>query len=291
MSWFTLHLGSGAAFFSGTAILTLALVLNAGLSPKRAGLRIVAWVLALVGVLLVACSATPLPWWAYAAWATVLIPAMVLCSTRGRQRGSLLLAIVAGLAGVAIAVAEARHHTRPTVPTGAARTLYVVGDSLSAGMGDEGAPTWPELLRLQHGIEVVNLSRGGAIVATALRELDRHPPLGDGVVLLEIGGNDQFGRTPTAEFERNLATLIDRVSGQGRHVVLFELPLFPLNNGYGRAQRRLAAERGVVLIPKRYLVDVIAPADATTDGVHLTAAGHRRMAESVWNLISPTFRP
>ena len=173
------------------------------------------------------------------------------------------------------------------MPAAPARTLYVIGDSLSAGIGTEFAPTWPEVIRSRHHTDVVNLSRDGGTIASALRDLDRHPPLGSGLVLLEIGGNDQFGRTPTAEFEGNLGALLSRVAGPGRAVVMFELPLLPFNNGYGRVQRRLAAEHGVMLIPKRVLIDVVSPAGATTDGIHLTAEGHREMAEQVWRIIRP----
>jgi lysophospholipase L1-like esterase len=289
MSPVVLHFGSGAAFFTGVGLLTVSLAMAAALPSRRPWVRLIAWIIGILGVTGVACSATPLPAWAYAGWAALFVTSMAACSVRSRSRKTVSLAAAALVAGIAIAVAEGRHHLRPRVPPGDARTLYVIGDSLSAGVGDESSLTWPELIRALNGVDVRNLSRAGGTTATTLHDLDKHPTLGSGVVLLEIGGNDQFGRTPTPEFEQNLAALLARVTGDGRRVILLELPLFPFNNGYGRVQRRLADEHGVTLIPKRYLVDVIAPTDATTDGVHLTAAGHRRMAEVVWDLIAPAF--
>jgi len=111
--------------------------------------------------------------------------------------------------------------------------------------------------------------------------------LGKGVVLLEIGGNDVLGSTSTDEYERNLDALLHCVTGSGRHVVMFELPIPPLANGYGRAQRNLAAKHNVVLIPKRVLMGVLTDEGATVDSLHLSPSGHQQMAESVWCIIGP----
>ncbi len=63
---------------------------------------------------------------------------------------------------------------------------------------------------------------------------------------------------------------------------MFELPLLPMKNGYGRAQRQVAARHGVTLIPKRCFVELLATPGATVDGIHLSVAGQRQMAELVW---------
>ena len=281
MSWLTLHFASGAAFFSGFAALCVGLLLTM-LRGRYA--RVFAWVVALVGVLMVALSATPLPWWAYAAWGAAFLAALLVNTLHVDRRLTVVSSVAAIALSCVIVGAELRHRMRPDVPAARARRVYVIGDSLSAGMGIGTALTWPDLIRSKHGVDVVNISRDGATVASALRT-DQYGRLADGLVLLEIGGNDQFGRTPLPEFEATLAELLKRVAGPGRVLVMFDLPLLPLNNGYGRVQRSLASEHGVVLIPKRFLIDVIAPADATTDGVHLTAAGHQRMADAVWSLV------
>lgn len=66
---------------------------------------------------------------------------------------------------------------------------------------------------------------------------------------------------------------------------MFELPLPPFCNEFGRVQRRLAAKHGVTLIPKRVFATVLAGEEATLDSIHLSRAGHERMAEVVWGLI------
>lgn len=67
---------------------------------------------------------------------------------------------------------------------------------------------------------------------------------------------------------------------------MFELPLPPLFNGYGYAQRALAAKHKVALIPRRLLASVLFSPDATLDSIHLSDQGHQRLAESVAEILS-----
>jgi acyl-CoA thioesterase-1 len=72
-----------------------------------------------------------------------------------------------------------------------------------------------------------------------------------------------------------------------RLVVMLELPLVPFSVGYGRAQRRLAAEHGVFLIPKRIFAAVLAAPGATADGLHLSESGTRLMDERLLPILAP----
>jgi acyl-CoA thioesterase-1 len=128
----------------------------------------------------------------------------------------------------------------------------------------------------------------GADVTSALRQADRLPAEG-GLVILEIGGNDLLGSTSAAAFGEALGRLLDRVSIPGRTVLMFELPLPPFCNEYGRLQREQAARHGVLLIPKRALASVITGDDATLDALHLTKSGHQKLADAVWAIIKPKY--
>lgn len=110
-------------------------------------------------------------------------------------------------------------------------------------------------------------------------------------MLLEIGGNDLVSGADIDTFEAQLVALVQAVAGDDRTVVMFELPTPPLHGGYARAQRRVAADHGVVLIPRRHFVGVIRHADATSDGVHLSPRGHVRMADFLDHWLAPSFRP
>ena len=71
---------------------------------------------------------------------------------------------------------------------------------------------------------------------------------------------------------------------------MFELPLPPLSNEYGRIQRRLARRYQVRLIPKRIFISVLAGGGATLDSIHLSDDGHQRMAAEVWKVLAPAYQ-
>jgi lysophospholipase L1-like esterase len=87
-------------------------------------------------------------------------------------------------------------------------------------------------------------------------------------------------------FRRDLNQLLKTVRPKTHSIVMFELPLFPFQNDYGLAQRSLAKEYHVPLIPRRYFVNVIGTPGATVDGIHLSASGQVLMAKLLSSVIS-----
>jgi acyl-CoA thioesterase-1 len=288
MDWVIYLFGSGIVFFVGVAMILGAVPVF--FNCERPWLRAGASLLVVCGMLLIAFSATPLPYWLYvlAGLTTVMwliaerFPQGWLLARRNRLRG-----LVAGL-WIAAAAIELPYHMQESIAATGNPTLYIIGDSVAAGTGAE-QQTWPRLLAATRRVEVIDLARVGATAASALRQAEGLPAQG-GLVLLEIGGNDLLGSTSAGDFERHLDRLLDRVCVPGRAVLMFELPLPPFRNEFGRIQRRLAALHGVVLIPKRVFVTVLTADGATIDSVHLARAGHERMADVVWALIEPAYR-
>ena len=66
----------------------------------------------------------------------------------------------------------------------------------------------------------------GATAKSALKNC-RDMPAQGGVVLVEIGGNDLLGGTPSPLFASDLDRLLAKVCQPGRTVLMFELPLPP----------------------------------------------------------------
>lgn len=113
----------------------------------------------------------------------------------------------------------------------------------------------------------------------------------DGVVLLEIGGNDLLGFTPTSMFAKDLRNLLEVVCVGERTVLMFELPLPVTHIRYGYIQRRLAKEFDVTLIPKRYFTYFLGGELSTHDTIHLSDEGHRKLARVVWGLVGDKMLP
>jgi acyl-CoA thioesterase-1 len=279
--------GSGLAFFAGAALVLIA-VLMAALKGWRVLPRL-APLTAILGMILVACSAAPLPNAFYLVVAIATLGWLAAEHFRKKiaaRRLALLRVAVAllWLAGVAI---ELPYHFVPAVAAMGGPEVWIVGDSVTAGVGDHKTETWPRILARKHGVVVHDRSQMGATVGSKLEK----EPLGDGIVLLEIGGNDLLGTTTAADYEDRLERLLALVCRGNRTVLMFELPLPPFCNEYGRVQRRLAAASGVALIPKRVFVGVLTQGDATLDSVHLSQRGHQEMAEVVWRLIQGAYTP
>ena len=157
--------------------------------------------------------------------------------------------------------------------------IVVIGDSLSAGINDGVDVPWPACLDKFSSAKVFNHAKAGATCRSAMKQLDDLPQ--QCVVIVEIGGNDLLGDRSADEFRTDLDELLKAIHLSERELFMFELPLPPLCNDYGSAQRELAARHNVNLIPRRLLASVLFSEDATLDSVHLSNDGHRRLAEDV----------
>ena len=182
---------------------------------------------------------------------------------------------------------ELPYNFAPTVPAAGRPKLYILGDSITAGLSTRDE-TWPRVLARTRSIDVVDLSHVGAFVDSGLKMANSLPSEG-GLVLVELGGNDLLGGPSAKEFDHGLDQLLARVCVAGRTVLMFELPLPPFHNEFGRIQRRLASRYGVLLIPKRVLMSLLTGNGMTVDGIHLTQVGHDRMAALVWDIIRPAY--
>jgi acyl-CoA thioesterase I len=286
MAWVIYFFGSGDAFFAGL-MLALGGILAAALRPTPGWIRL-ASLLGVLGLILVVASAVPQPIWLYSLWGIVLI-AWLVAERRairpGLRNG---LRATAAFASILLAALELPYQFCPTLDAHVRPVLTIFGDSVAAGMGESAEDTWVGRLERERRIPIRNHAGPGAKVASALRRA-QEASLDDGIVLLEIGGNDLLGGTPAADFERDLDALLSHVSAPSRTVLMFELPLPPLRNEYGEIQRRLATKHNVRLIPRRVFIRVLTASDATSDSVHLTSTGHALMAQTVWDLIGSAF--
>ncbi len=274
--------GSGIAFFAGIGISIFAVVARQSKSKiNRVGMPSF-----LIGGILLAVSATPL---SNAEWIGLAIAAVVWLAAAGHQKYGRAVGFAMFFFLTFAALTELPYHLRPNVASQNASSLLVIGDSVTAGTGiGDATIKWPDQIEKDHGVEVVNLAIPGAQASTALKEL-KHQSEHHDMAIVEIGGNDLMGSTTNHAFENDLDTLLALLSTRVKQVIMFELPLPPFRNEYGRIQRRLSKKYNVMLIPKREFAALIAHPDNTSDSIHLTQAGHDRMGKLVWQIIGPAF--
>src|SRR5262249_20027137 len=142
MNWVIYLLGSGAAFFLGAGLLLAAPAL---FSNRRRWLSRRGTPVVLLGLGLVAVSATPLPYWFYAVAAGLTLCCMITEEAKSdllRRRRVVFRALAAAVWLVAVAL-ELPYQFAPTVSAAGRPKVYIIGDSVTAGMGERGVETWP----------------------------------------------------------------------------------------------------------------------------------------------------
>jgi acyl-CoA thioesterase-1 len=192
----------------------------------------------------------------------------------------------------------------PAMAQGAARTLLVVGDSLSAEYGLARGAGWVALLATRIAQQklpytVVNASISGDTTSGGRSRLPallaQHKPA---VVVLELGGNDALRGLPLAMTQANLAEMAQAAKAAGARVVVVGMAVPP---NYGRKYgddffalfARVAQAEGTALVP--FLLHGVADvpqAEALfqADGIHPKAEAHPRMLDNVWPVLRPLLK-
>ena len=180
------------------------------------------------------------------------------------------------------------------VPVSAeARTLLVLGDSLSAAYGIPLEQGWVALLeerivRQGLGYKVVNASISGETTIGARSRLKKLlAETRAELVIVELGGNDGLRGFALPEIEQNLSGIIRMIQDAGGRALLTPMQL-PPNYGAAYNQRFRAiyhdiAARLNVPLSKFILHDIAEhPELMQADGIHPTAAAQARMLENIW---------
>lgn len=178
----------------------------------------------------------------------------------------------------------------PQVGLGAGAVLVCAGDSLTSGLKPgSDAETYVAYLRTMLPGPVINAGVANDKTGDLLKRLDRdvlsHEPA---TVLLFIGGNDYLDGTPRGLFRERLDAVAGRIVSAGCRLVIVEVPSGIIWNRYAGVYRHVARRHGASLVPESrlrlwYSVELLArdrlPEPLTLDGIHLSPAGARRVAD------------
>ncbi|BFI96906.1 MAG: arylesterase [Rhodanobacter sp.] len=188
-----------------------------------------------------------------------------------------------------------------TAQAAPARTVLVLGDSLSAAHNIATEQGWVHLLQVRLGKmvppwAVVNASISGE---TSLSGRNRLPALlatyRPSVVVIELGANDGLQGLPLDRLRDNLTAMVSAAQATHAEVLLLGIEL-PVNygpqyrDGLRAVYADLAKQKHVALLP--FLLDGVAldPALMQADGLHPTAAGEPRVLANVWSRLQPLLR-
>ena len=272
---------NGNGFFAGLALVISALSLRLRFQGRFS--RPILTVLAIVGSVIVAISGTPISIWFYGLWGASFLWTLVVLEIKSLEKFKRSAFTLILLTSMFLGITEIPHLLAPTIHISKGQRIFVIGDSISAGMGTKET-NWPDVMAKRYGLNVANLAAPGATTESASNQASRIKG-GSAVVIVEIGGNDFFGNDDSKLFASCLENLLSGLRQHGHSIFMFELPLPPFYNRYGEIQRALAKKYGATLIPKRFMTHVFGIPDATRDGLHLSQKGHDAMAGSVYGLM------
>lgn len=173
------------------------------------------------------------------------------------------------------------------------------GNSLTAGYGVDPDQAFPALIGQKIdsaglNYSVVNAGLSGETTAGGKSRISwvmRQPV---SVFVLELGGNDGLRGLPLADTRRNLQAIMDTVRRKSPEatIVLAGMQIPPnLGTTYTKEFRELfkelADKNNAILIP--FLLEGVGgmPKLNQPDGIHPTPAGHKIVAETVWQVLRP----
>lgn len=163
--------------------------------------------------------------------------------------------------------------------------IYVIGDSLSEGLGVPDEKVWPENLSEQSNFRVINLARGGARTEAGLT-MSRSIDDADATVFILLGGNNWLQKSTLEHYVAGLDNLLRTVCNGKRQVVMCEIPFPSLQYRLLYHQRRLMNKYKVIAIPRRFLAGLLFLGEGrTVDGIHLTNRGHELMADRLQQIL------
>ena len=212
------------------------------------------------------------------------------------------LGLVAGLLGCERPRDSPPASSQISTPTLEKPTVVFLGTSLTAGLGLDPEQAYPALIQKKidsAGLDyrVVNAGVSGETSAGALRRADWLFQQPVSVLVVETGANDGLRGLPADSLRANIQAIFDRAKRlqPPPRLVLLGMRIPP---NYGRTYSQqfqaiypeLARANNAVLVPF-LLQDVGGIASLNQpDGVHPTAEGQRKMAETVWQVLEPVLR-
>lgn len=188
-----------------------------------------------------------------------------------------------------------------TTPS-SAKTILVLGDSLSDGFGLKRSDAYPALLAnklraTRLNFQVINASQTGGTTDGGLQRLPTHLKHKIDIFVLELGINDAFRGVPVDQIQNNLQQIIDKVKERNPNVRIviagMQLPNYASDDyvsAFDKMFAELATKNGAALVP--YLLEGVAgdPSLNLPDGIHPNAAGQKILAENVWRVLEPIAR-
>jgi lysophospholipase L1-like esterase len=199
---------------------------------------------------------------------------------------------LSGLAGIAalllLAIGlGACSDSKPQLPLlSADAVILAFGDSLTFGTGANSEQSYPAELARLTGLTVINAGIPGEVTAQGVRRLpallDRYKPQ---LLLLCHGGNDLLRKIGTAMTRDNIEKMISEADQRNIPTLLIGVPQPALMFLEAAPIYNEIAEQHGLVYEGEILPEVEADNKLKSDRIHPNAAGYRRMADAISQLL------
>lgn len=183
-----------------------------------------------------------------------------------------------------------------------AKTILILGDSISAGYGIEVQQGW--VAKLQQRLDqqapkqhqVINASVSGETTSGGLARLPRllntHKP---DIVVIELGGNDGLRGQPPHLIQQNLTRLVELSKKANAQPLLFGMKIPPnygtaYTTAFSNTFSNVAKAQSVKLLP--FFLESVAghPQLMQQDLIHPTADAQEILLNNAWPLIKQNLK-
>ncbi|XID74184.1 arylesterase [Alkanindiges sp. WGS2144] len=183
-----------------------------------------------------------------------------------------------------------------------AKTVLILGDSISAGYGINVEQGW--VTKLQQRLDqkypkqhqVINASVSGETTSGALARLPKllstYKPH---IVVIELGGNDALRGQPPASIQNNLNRLVTLSKNAKAKPILLGMKIPPnygaaYSKAFEQTYRTVATNHKVTLLP--FFLQGVAGNNKLMqqDLVHPTASAQARLLDNAWPFIEPALK-
>jgi acyl-CoA thioesterase-1 len=205
-------------------------------------------------------------------------------------------------AGVILLGGPALSDEASTFANDTKKRIVILGDSITAGYGLNPDAAYPAVI--QKKIEtaglpfvVTNAGVSGDTTAGGLRRVNWALSRGADILVIALGGNDGLRGIPPTESKKNLLGMIAKARAKNPEIRMIVAGMkMPDNMGpkftkeFQQVFADVAAETKATLLP--FLLDGVGGIENLNqaDGIHPTAEGQKKIAETVWKTLSPLLK-
>jgi acyl-CoA hydrolase len=168
------------------------------------------------------------------------------------------------------------------------RTIVCLGDSITAGVGAEPGPPYPDLLASRLGTPVINAGVPGDTAEDGLARVGDILATDPWLVIVELGGNDVLRHVPPERTEAALRSILRRLLAARVVPVLVELRV-PFAGSYGEIYARVGKDFKVPVLTDT-LHDILLDPALKSDTIHPNAQGYEALAKAVAAEVQPLIK-